>query len=88
METRLIERFLSENSAVIVDNIAAPQATVVEAKDKFRPDKVYGAIATMKWDMIVAGIDSPYMIAKGRALSVPEDPSLRSELAELKEFKL
>lgn len=88
MENRLIERFLSENSAIIPDNIVMSQATVVKARDRFRPDKVFGATVTMKWEMIVSGADSPYMLAKGRALPVPDSTSLKSELAELEEFEL
>lgn len=85
---QLIERFLTENSSLIAGNIASKQAVAVSRRNERRPDKVYGATALMKWHMILNGIDSPYMLDRGKVTALLDEPMINSELAELKEFGL
>lgn len=85
---RMIERFLSTNSELIPTNVTSVQTVRVDQRSKMRPDKIFGATASMKWAMVLNGIDSPYMMARGRMFAQPEPSSLNSELVELEEFEL
>ena len=80
---RTIETFLQGNSDLIPDRISSSHTAVVKAGSELRPDKVFGATASMKWAMILNGIDSPYMLAKAKAYVVPDESSLNSETVEL-----
>lgn len=88
MSRHLIERFLESNSDLVMDNIHTAKTVSIDDANRRRPDKIYGLDGQMKWAMIVGGIDSPYMLDKGRVAAVPEQTSLESELAELKEFEI
>lgn len=88
MNTQQIKRFLEENSDIIPANIPMAQTVQVTRKTQRRPDKVFGATAQMKWDMILAGVDSPYMLNNGRVVAIADASALNSELAELKEFAI
>lgn len=83
-----ITKFLSENSALIPSNVESARVAEVTAKTQRRPDLAFGATASMKWAMILAGIDSPYMLDKGVVVPVPDSADLNSELLELKDFEL
>lgn len=88
MNDRLIERLLTNNSSFVVDNVVTSKVVLVAPRSRFRPDKIYGATSIMKWAAIFGGVDSPYMLAKGKAVAIPEEAALKNELVELKEFKL
>lgn len=88
MSTQLIERFLTENSELIPSNVHTSRVVRADTRTKYRPDLIYGANAQMKWAMILNGVDSPYMMAAGKVLAVPDTAELNSELAELEEFEL
>jgi len=88
MSAQLIERFLTENSDLIPSNVHTSRVVKADLRTQRRPDLIYGANDRMKWAMILNGIDSPYMMANGKVLVVPDAAELGSELAELKEFEI
>lgn len=88
MSARLIERFLTENSDLIPANVHTARVARADLRTQRRPDLIYGANAQMKWAAILNGVDSPYMLDRGKVLAVPDAAELSSELAELKEFQI
>lgn len=88
MSARLIERFLTENSDLIPTNVHTAHVARADLRTQRRPDLIYGANEQMKWAAILNGVDSPYMLDRGKVLAVPDAAELSSELAELKEFQI
>lgn len=80
---RKIETLLSSNSELHIKDIPELSVVPVTEQSKMRPDLVFGATANMKWAMVLNGIDSPYQLAPGRVLTVPDPDALENELLEL-----
>lgn len=83
LESRNIQMLLTTNSDLHIKKVDAGQPVVVTRDAEFRPDKVFGANAYMKLDMIASGIDSPWMLVSGRAYPRPEHLSLNRELIDM-----
>lgn len=82
-DPRKIETLLTSNSELHIKDIPEMSTIVVDERAKMRPDLVFGATDSMKWAMILNGIDSPYQLAPGRIVAIPDPDALQGELLEL-----
>lgn len=86
-ELKSIERFLANNSSVNPQPMGG-SVVVADLKTRYRPDKLYNRDELMKWNMIYNGIDTPHRMAN-RSVHVRIDPTwLRTELNDIKDFKI
>lgn len=87
MELKSIERFLSSNSSVNPRPVAGT-VVLADLKSQYRPDRIYTRDGLMKWDAIFNGVDSPYRMSNGTAHVQIDRTWLRTELNEVKDFRI
>lgn len=85
LESQNIQMLLTTNSDIHLKKVQAAPLAVTTSANEYRPDKIFGANEYMKLDMIAAGIDSPWMLVRGRAYPRPDHNSLNRELVEMDE---
>lgn len=89
LKSKNIEMLLTTNSDIHLKKVGKAQPAVTDAKNEYRPDRIFGADQYMKVCMIAAGIDSPWMLVRGRIIPRPDPLSLNRELVAMDEdFKI
>ena len=85
LESKNIQMLLTTNSDLHLKKVKGSAPVIVTAATEYRPDKIVGANSYMKADMIAAGIDSPWMLVRGRAYPRPDHASLNREFVAMDE---
>lgn len=89
LNSRNIEMLLTTNSDLHLKKVHGAVPAMTDATNEYRPDKIFGADQYMKISMIAAGIDSPWMLVRGRVIPRPDPLSLNRELVAMDEdFKI
>ena len=89
LKSRNIEMLLATNSDLHLKKVHRAGAVATTASNEYRPDRIFGLDQYMKVSMIAAGIDSPWMLVRGRAIPLPDPLSLNREFVAMEEdFKI
>lgn len=86
-EEKTIERFLTSNSTM-PSSMPTNRLVVPTLKTQYRPDKLFGRDEFMKWDVIYNNIDTPHRMPRGKVLAIMDRTELRTQLNDLKDFKI
>lgn len=89
LNSKNIEMLLTTNSDLHLKKVNAAPPTVTDAFNEYRPDRIFGTDQYMKISMITAGIDSPWMLVRGRVIPRPDPLTLNREFVAMDEdFKI
>lgn len=89
LKSRNIEMLLATNSDLHLRKVYQAQPVLTTARNEYRPDKIFGTDQYMKVSMVTAGIDSPWMLARGRVIPRPDPLTLNREFVAMDEdFKI
>lgn len=82
-QSRNIEMLLTTNSDLHLKKVYKATPVLITAKTEYRPDRIFGADGYMKISLITAGIDSPWMLVRGNAVTRPDRNSLNHEFVDM-----
>lgn len=89
LKSKNIQMLLSTNSDLHLRKVNQASAAVTTPSNEYRPDRIFGADQYMKVSMIAAGIDSPWMLVRGRVIPRPDPLTLNREFVAMDEdFKI
>lgn len=89
LKSRNIEMLLSTNSDIHLGKVYQGEPAVTDSSNEYRPDRIFGTDQYMKISMIAAGIDSPWMLVRGRVIPRPDPLTLNREFVAMEEdFKI
>lgn len=89
LKSRNIEMLLASNSDLHLKKVRRAGAVMTTPSTEYRPDKIFGTDQYMKISMVAAGIDSPWMLVRGRAIPKPDPLTLNREFVSMEEdFKI
>lgn len=89
LNSRNIEMLLTTNSDLHLKKVHGAVPVMTDFQNEYRPDRIFGADQYMKISMIAAGIDSPWMLVRGRVIPRPDPLSLNREFVAMDEdFKI
>jgi hypothetical protein len=89
LNSRNIEMLLTTNSDLHLKKVHGTVPVMTDFQNEYRPDRIFGADQYMKISMIAAGIDSPWMLVRGRVIPRPDPLSLNREFVAMDEdFKI
>lgn len=89
LKSKNIQMLLTTNSDLHLRKVQQATPVVVAPADEYRPDRIFGADQYMKVSMVAAGIDSPWMLVRGRVIPRPDPLTLNREFVAMEEdFKI
>lgn len=89
LKSQNIQMLLTTNSDLHLRKVNQAQPAVTTPSNEYRPDRIFGPDQYMKVAMIAAGIDSPWMLVRGRVIPRPDPLTLNREFVAMEEdFKI
>lgn len=89
LKSKNVQMLLTTNSDLHLHKVRQRSAAVTTAFNEYRPDRIFSSDQYMKISMVTAGIDSPWMLVRGRAIPCPDPLTLNREFVAMDEdFKI
>lgn len=85
LNSKNIQMLLTTNSDLHLRKVYQGAPAVTSSSNEYRPDRIFGADQYMKAAMIAAGIDSPWMLVRGRVIPRPDSVTLNHEFVDMDE---